>query len=96
MKHTFIYPVLLTKKIRYWPATNPTEIHAIPLHSSKVTVWCSISSFGVIGHYFFEDERERAVTVTGPRHVHMLENFLGPELARRQEPKKCFSNKMEI
>jgi hypothetical protein len=31
---------------------------------------------------FFEDERERAVTVTGPRYVHMLVNFLGPDLGR--------------
>jgi hypothetical protein len=29
----------------------------------------------------FEDERERAVTLTGPCYVHMLENFLGRVLA---------------
>ena len=40
-----------------------------------------ISSFGIIGPYFFEDGREKAVTVTGPCYVHMLGNFLGPELA---------------
>jgi hypothetical protein len=66
----------------YWSATNPIELYERPLHSTKVTVWCAISSFGIIGHHFFEDERERAVTVTGPCYVHMLENFLGPELAR--------------
>jgi len=48
----------------------------------KVTVWCAVSSFEIIGPYFFENEREKALTVTGPRYVHMLENFLGPELAR--------------
>jgi hypothetical protein len=42
---------------------------------------CAISSFGIIGPYFFEDEREKAVTVTGPHYIHMLKNFLGPELA---------------
>ena len=66
----------------YCSATNPTELHERPLHTSKVTVWCAISSFGIIGPYFFEDEREKSVTVTGPRYVHTMENFLGPELAR--------------
>jgi len=70
------------QNFRYLSATNPIELHKRPLHSSKVTVWCAISSFGIIGPYFFEDERERAVTVTGPRYFHMLENFLGPAVAR--------------
>jgi hypothetical protein len=52
-----------------------------PLHSSKFTVLCAIYSFGIVGPYFFEDERKRAVTVTGPRYGHMLENSLGPQLA---------------
>jgi hypothetical protein len=37
--------------------------------------------FGAIGPYLFEDEREKAVTVTGSCYVHMLDKFLGPELA---------------
>jgi len=70
------------QNFHYWSATNPIELHERLLHSSKVTVWCTISSFGIVGPNFFEDERERTVTVIGPRYVHMLENFLGPELAR--------------
>jgi hypothetical protein len=42
----------------YWSATNPTGLHDRPLHSSKVTVWFTISSFRIIGPYFFEDERK--------------------------------------
>jgi len=78
------------QNFRYWSATNLTELHARPLHSSKVTVWCAISSLEIIGPYFFEDERERAVTVTGPHYVHMLENFLGPELARHPVTEETF------
>ena len=78
------------QNFRYWSATNPIELHERPLHSSKVTVWCAISSFGIIGPYFFEDERERAITVTGPRYVQMLENFLGPELARHPGTEETF------
>jgi len=73
-----------------WSATNPIELHERPLHSSKVTVWWAISSFGIISPYFFEDEREKAVTVTGPCYVHMLENFLGPELACHRVTKEMF------
>jgi len=78
------------QNFRYWSATNPIELHDRPLHSSKVTVWCAISSFGIIDPYFFEDERERAVTVTGPLYVNMLENFLGPELARHSVTEETF------
>jgi hypothetical protein len=49
-----------------------------------------ISSFGIVGPYFLEDEREKAVTVTGRRYVHMLENFLGPELARHPVNEETF------
>jgi hypothetical protein len=37
------------QNFHYWSATNPTELHERPLHSSKVTVWCAISSLGIIG-----------------------------------------------
>ena len=41
---------------RYWADSNPKEVHERPLHSSKVTVWCAVSSHGVIGPYIFENE----------------------------------------
>jgi hypothetical protein len=55
-----------------------------------MSVWCAISSFGIACPYCFEDERERAVTVTEPHYVHMLENFLGSELARRPVTEETF------
>jgi hypothetical protein len=78
------------QNFHYWSAANPIELHDRPFHSSKVTVWCTISSFGIISPYFFEDETEKAVTVTGPRYVHVLENFLGPELACHPVTKETF------
>ncbi|CAI6356266.1 unnamed protein product [Macrosiphum euphorbiae] len=68
---------------RYWASENPHELHQRPLHSLKVTVWCGISKMGIIGPYFFEEEGT-AVTVTSVRYVEMLNNFLRPELERRQ------------
>ena len=52
--------------------------------------WCAISSFGIIGPYFFEDEREKVLTVKRSRYVHMLESFLGPELARHSVTEEKF------
>jgi len=46
------------QNFRYWAENNPRQIHERPLHSPKVTVWCAISKFGVIGPYFFEPQLE--------------------------------------
>ena len=40
---------------RYWSPENPRIFHERPLHSPKVTVWCAVGKFGVIGPYFFEE-----------------------------------------
>ena len=62
---------------------NPNELYAKPLHSQRGTVWSGILAFGIIGPYFFEDETGNAVTVTSDRYVHMVNEFLLPELRRR-------------
>ncbi|KAF0711882.1 DUF4817 domain-containing protein [Aphis craccivora] len=63
----------------YWAAENPLKIHQRPLHSPKVTVWCALSSVGIVGPYFFE-EGGVTVTVTSNRYCEMLENFLRPKI----------------
>jgi hypothetical protein len=68
---------------RYRAPENPQELHQRPLHSEKLTVWCGIASFGVLGPYFFVDNEGAAVTVTTGRYVAMLHNFCEPELRRR-------------
>jgi len=68
---------------RYWAPENPQELHQRPLHSERLTVWCGIASFGVLGPYFFEDNEGAAVTVTSEYYVAMLHNFCEPELRRR-------------
>jgi hypothetical protein len=42
------------QNFRYWAAENPPELHVRPLHSAKVTVWCTLSSIGVIESYFLK------------------------------------------
>ena len=39
----------------YWAPENPQELHQRPLHSERLTVWCGMASFAVLGPYFFED-----------------------------------------
>jgi hypothetical protein len=46
-------------------------------------VWAGILAFGIIGPYFFEDETGNSVTVTSDRYVQMVNEFLLPELRRR-------------
>jgi hypothetical protein len=55
--HFYLSGFVNKQNFPYWSATNPIELHERPLHSSKVTVWCTISSFGIIGPYFSKDER---------------------------------------
>jgi hypothetical protein len=67
------------QNFRYWAAENPRELHARPLHSPKVTVWCTLSSIGVIEPHFFE-EGGVTVTVNANRYCDMSENFLRPKI----------------
>lgn len=66
---------------RYWAAEQPQQMHEQTLHSAKVTVWCSVAAFGILGPYFFEEDG-RTVTVTSQRYLEMLQNFLPAELQR--------------
>jgi hypothetical protein len=59
----------------YWLATNPKGIYERPLNNSKATEFYAISLFGIVGPYFFKDEWESSVTVTGRRYLHTLESF---------------------
>lgn len=67
------------QNMRYWSVANPRVVHERPLHSDKVTVWCAISSEGIIGPYFFEEDN-RCVTINSERYVNMLQQFLEPQL----------------
>lgn len=69
------------QNFRYWCAEQPMQLHEKPLHAEKITVWCGIATFGIIGPYFFE-ENNRTVTVTSERYLQMLQTFLTAELRR--------------
>ena len=65
---------------RYWSDANPQLLHETPLHSPKITVWCGVARFGIIGPYFFEDPQGRTITVTSEQYLDKFNTFLVPEL----------------
>jgi hypothetical protein len=77
----------------YWAADSPCELCPFPLHSLKVTVWCAVSSCGIIGPYFFDDDVECVVTLSAEWYEITLENFLADELHNRDLP--VWFDKME-
>ena len=66
MRHISIWMVMSISKT----VENPRELHQRPLHTAKVSVWCSISKVGIIGPYFLKKGL----------YVEMLRNFLRPQL----------------
>ena len=81
--HFHLNSTVNKQNCHYWSPDNPHNIHQRPLHSDRVTVWCAVAPFGIIGPYFFE---ENGVTVTfySARYIEMITNFLRPELRRRR------------
>lgn len=77
--HFHLSGIVNKQNFRYWAENNPQIIRERPLHSPKLTVWCAVSQFGVIGPYFFEEEGV-TVTVNSRRYVSMLQNFLQPRM----------------
>lgn len=69
---------------RYWASDNPRELHQQPLHSEKVTVWCALSKVGIIGPYFFENQRGQALVINSERYVAMLREFFIPYLEENE------------
>ena len=64
-----------SQNFRYWSHEKPDVVAEAPLHSAKITVWCAMSSRGVIGPYFFEDGGGDTQTVNAQRYRAVLGKF---------------------
>ncbi|GFX45818.1 transposable element Tc3 transposase [Trichonephila clavipes] len=51
-----------------------------PLHPEKLTVWCALWAGGIIGPYFFKNDKGHSYTVNGDRYRAMITNCFIPEL----------------
>lgn len=69
----------------HWGSHRPEEVQTMPLHSKKVTVWVAMRhGGGIIGPFFFEDDRGETVTVTQERYVSEALEPFWRELKRRR------------
>lgn len=78
--HFWLNGYVNKQNCRFWSDENPREIMPKPLHPEKLTVWCGLWRHGIIGPYFFKDERGKTVTVNGERYRAMITEFVWPEL----------------
>jgi hypothetical protein len=72
------------QNFRYWSDNNPLQLRTKPLHSEKVTIWCGVSTFAVIGPYFFE-ENNQAISMDSERYCTRLQTFLATEPRRMRQ-----------
>ncbi|GFT81424.1 transposable element Tc3 transposase [Trichonephila clavipes] len=61
-----------------------------PLHSEKLTVCCALWAGGIMGPYFFKNDKGHNVTVNGARYRAMITNFFIPELNNHDVQKLWF------
>lgn len=70
------------QNMRFWGTSKPDFYAERPLHSSKITVWAALSSTGIIGPFFYEEDGE-TTTVTSQRYLTILKTKFLPKLRRR-------------
>lgn len=80
--HFHLHGRVNSKTNVFWGSNKPDEVASIPLHSPKCTVWAAISSKGIVGPVFFEDDEGETATVNKERYVDVLNTFKG-ELTSR-------------
>jgi len=61
---------------RYSASVNNLDLRERPLHKPKVTVWCALSTYGLVRL----GERDNATTVTSVQYVAMFETFVADQL----------------
>ena len=65
--HFHLNGVVNRQNFRYWESEKPVEVAKRPLHSPKCTAWCPMSTHGIIGPFWFEDDGGDTVTVNAER-----------------------------
>ncbi|QQP49937.1 Putative DD41D transposase [Caligus rogercresseyi] len=79
--HFWLNGYVNKQNCRIWSDEQPHAINELPMHPEKTTVWCGLWAGGIIGPFFFKDDRGRNVTVNGERYRAMIHDFFLPQLA---------------
>ena len=74
--HFCLHSAVSRKSNVYWGNEKPTFVTQRPLHSPKVTVWCALSSKGIIGPFLFENDAGDTVTVTQETYRNVIKKFV--------------------
>ncbi len=82
--HFYLNETVNKQNCRYYAVENPQNIVEKPLHSERITVWCGVAEWRIVGPYFFTQ------TVNTERYVEMLRSFLVPQLKRRRKLSRTF------
>ncbi|GFU41638.1 uncharacterized protein TNCV_2793211 [Trichonephila clavipes] len=78
--HFWLNGYVNKQNCRIWSEANPQVYVETPLHSEKLTVWCTLWAGGIIGPYFFKNDEGHNITVNGDRYRAIITNFFIPEL----------------
>ncbi|GFX86830.1 transposable element Tc3 transposase [Trichonephila clavipes] len=78
--HFWLNGYVNKQNCRIWSEANPQVYVETPLHPEKLTVWCALWAGGIIGPYFFKNNKGHNVTVNGDRYRAMITKFFIPEL----------------
>ena len=73
--HFYLDGRVNTQNNRRWSSSAPGVVTERPLHSLKCTAWCAMSSAGIIGPIWIQDDAGHAVTVTAERYRKVLNQF---------------------
>ncbi|GFX68252.1 transposable element Tc3 transposase [Trichonephila clavipes] len=78
--HFWLNGYVNKQNCRIWSEANPQVNVETPLHPEKLTVYCALWAGGIIGPYFFKNDKGHNVTINGDRYRAMITNFFIPEL----------------
>lgn len=66
------------QNFRHWGTEKPELLRTKPLHPKKLTVWCGLSSMGIIGPIFID------TSITSEVYHELLVDEVLPEIERRE------------
>ena len=69
------------QNFRYWSESNPRELHQRAGYDPKVTVWCAVFNYGVLGPYFLEED-DVTVTVNSDHYCECYRIFSSLDWAK--------------
>lgn len=66
--HFYMNSDMNCQNYNYWTSEQLFQVQEHHLYYPKLTVWCAVLSFKILGPIFFENDNSNAVTVTTERY----------------------------